>query len=278
MAYTAADVKRLREETDAPMMECKTALEEADGDFERAKQILREKGKAAAAKRADRSTSAGLVSVAVSDDGHRAGGVVIECETDFVAKNEEFQKLAQRLAEAFRDSDFEDPNTLEVDGKTVATHIEEAVAKIRENIRLARAVHVESDFMLKGYEHHTGMAGAIVEVEGASQDEHTEIARTLAVQVVAMNAKFTAKDEIPASLIEAEIEVETQRAINEGKNPDMARQIAQGRVHKEYIKQYVLLEQPFYKEQSKSVSQYLAEVAKDLKVCKMWSLAVGADA
>src|SRR5271170_5893565 len=102
--YTAQDVKKLREDTDAPMMECKAALDEADGDFDRAKNILREKGKAAAAKRADRSTAAGVVAFAASEDGKTVGGVVLESETDFVAKNEEFIALAKKIAGAYRDN------------------------------------------------------------------------------------------------------------------------------------------------------------------------------
>src|SRR5690348_9438432 len=101
--YTAQDVKKLREDTDAPMMECKAALDEADGDFEKAKQLLREKGKAAAAKRAGRSTAAGVVAFAPSEDGKTVGVVVLESETDFVARNEEFIAIAQSIAEKIRD-------------------------------------------------------------------------------------------------------------------------------------------------------------------------------
>src|SRR5580700_5752825 len=128
--YTAADVKRLREETDAPMMECKQALDEADGDYEKAKTILREKGKAAAAKRADRSTAEGAVAFAASADGKTVGGVVLECETDFVANTDVFIDLAQKIAEAYRDNGVgADPLAVTVDGKTVKELTEEAVGK-----------------------------------------------------------------------------------------------------------------------------------------------------
>ena len=141
--YTAADVGRLRAETDAPLMECKAALDEADGDFDRAKQILREKGKAAAAKRADRTTAEGVVAFAKSADGKTVAGVVLESETDFVARNDQFIATAQKIAEMVRDGAAgADPLTLSADGKTVNDLIVEAVGKIRENIRLAKAVRV----------------------------------------------------------------------------------------------------------------------------------------
>ena len=121
MAYTAADVKKLREKTDAPMMECKSALEEADGDMERAEQILREKGKAAAQKRVGRTTSAGVVAFAASPDGKTVGGVVVESETDFVARNEDFIAIVQSIAELVRDGESSDGGTNTVPSSSLAS-------------------------------------------------------------------------------------------------------------------------------------------------------------
>src|ERR1022692_3134900 len=213
--YTAADVMRLREETGAPMMECKQALDEADGDFEKAKVILREKGQAAAAKRADRSTAEGAVAFASSADGKIVGGVVLECETDFVANTDEFIALSQKIAEAFRDKGVgSDPLAVTVDGKTVKELTEEAVAKIRENIRVAKAIQLKSNGSIETYVHHDRTKGAAVVFDG----EGGEKARKVAIQVVSLPPDVVSKDQLSQEKIEAEIEVETKRAIAEGKD------------------------------------------------------------
>ncbi len=263
--YSAADVKKLREETDAPMMECKGALDEADGDFDKAKTILREKGKAAAAKRADRSTAAGVVAFAASEDGKTVGGIVLESETDFVARNEEFIALAQSIAETVRDS-------VTVDEAALKERTDAAVATIRENIKVAKYVRltVENGKVLT-YVHHDRTKGAAVVVEGDATDE----VRKVAIQAVAFPPEVLEKSELSQAKIDAEIETETQRAINEGKEEKIARNIAIGRVNKEYIKKVVLLEQPFYLDPNKSVAQYLAESAKGSKVTKFVYLSVG---
>lgn len=263
--YSAADVKKLREETDAPMMECKGALDEAEGDFDKAKTILREKGKAAAAKRADRSTAAGVVAFAASEDGKVVGGVVLESETDFVARNEDFIALAQSIAETIRDSES-------VDEAALKERTDAAVATIRENIKVAKYVRLVSETgQVLTYVHHDRTKGAAVVVEG----ETSEDVRKVAIQAVAFPPQVLEKSELSQEKIDAEIETETQRAINEGKDEKIARNIAVGRVNKEYIKQVVLLEQPFYLDPNKSVAQYLAESAKGSKVTKFAYLAVG---
>lgn len=270
--YTAADVKRLREETDAPMLECKTALEEAGGDFERAKQILREKGKAAAAKRADRSTSAGVVAIAVSPDKKKAGAVVLESETDFVAKNEQFIEIASQIAEAYLANDpGTDPLAVQSNGKSVGTLIEEAVGKIRENIKVTKALHLETSGSIEFYVHHDRTKGALVEVEGPSGAE----TRTIAIQVVTNPPEVVSREDLSQEVLNQEIETETQRAIQEGKDEKIARNIATGRVNKEFVKRAALLEQPYYADLAKSVSQYLQESAKGSKIIDFRYLQVG---
>lgn len=263
--YTAADVKKLREDTDAPMMECKGALDEADGDFEKAKNILREKGKAAAAKRADRSTAAGVVAFAATPDNKIVGGVVLESETDFVARNEDFIALAQQIAEIVRDSET-------VDEAALKEKTDAAVATIRENIKVSKYVRLTSpNGAVLTYVHHDKTKGAAVVVEG----EGTEDVRKVAIQAVAFPPQVLNKSELSQEKIDQEIETETQRAINEGKDEKIARNIATGRVNKEYIKEVVLMEQAFYVDPSKSVAQYLAESAKGSKVTGFAYLAVG---
>jgi len=262
MAFSAADVKKLRDETDAPMMECKAALTEADGDFAKAKDILREKGKAAAAKRADRVTKAGVVAIALSGDNKAAGAVVIECETDFVAKNPDFIEVANKIAEALVVSDpGSDPLSVKVGSETIGSMVEGAIAKIRENIKVTRAIRLTTAGVFAKYVHHDNTKGSIIELEG---DATTilEAGHKLAIQAIAFPPAFVSKDQVPADVIAHELEVETQRAINEGKSAEIAKNIAQGRINKEYYKAVVLLEQPFYAELSKSAGDYVTEQAK----------------
>jgi elongation factor Ts len=270
--YTAQDVKRLREETDAPMMECKAALDEAGGEFEKAKSLLREKGKAAAAKRAGRSTAAGVVAVSASEDGKRVGAVVLESETDFVARNEDFVAIAQKLADIFRDNaPGDNPLAVSAGGQSVGEMVEAAVATIRENIQLRAAVQVTSSASIATYVHHDRTKGSIVQGDGTP-----DALRKVAIQVVSNPPEVVSKEQLPQEKIAQEIEIETQRAINEGKDEKIARNVATGRVNKEYIKRAVLLEQPFYADNSKSVGQYLKEEAGGADVTDFAYLAIGA--
>jgi elongation factor Ts len=261
--YTAADVKRLREETDAPMMECKSALDEADGNFDRAKEILREKGKAAAAKRVGRSTAAGVVAFATSEDATTIGGVVLECETDFVARNVDFIAIAQEVAELVRDA---------ADESKIHEVTESAVAKIRENIRVAKAVRFTGGGKFLTYVHPDKTKGAAVEVTGVPHDEEV---RKVAIQAVAFPPEVLTKDELSKEKLDSEFEFQKKRAIEEGKPEAVAENIAKGRINKEYVKSVVLMEQPFYTDPTKSVAQYLAESAKGSKVERFVYLAVG---
>lgn len=280
MAISASDVKRLREDTDAPMMECKAALEEAGGDYEKAKVILREKGKAAAGKRVGRATGAGCVAISTSENHKEVGAVVLESETDFVSQNEGFVALARELSEIFQHNEpGNDPLAIKHGDKTVGQLIEEGIAMFRENIKLTKAVHLRSaDNTFASYVHHTPNKGAIVEVAGTAANGHA-IGREMAIQAVAFPPEFVSKDQVPSEFIEKQMEMEVQRAINEGKPQNIAENIAKGRINKEVMQQVVLLEQPFYKEQSKTVGTYLAEESKtaggEIKIVNFIRLAVG---
>ncbi len=262
--YSAQEVKRLREDTDAPMMECKAALDEADGDFEKAKNLLREKGKAAAAKRTDRSTAAGVVAISASADGKTVAGIVLESETDFVARNEDFIAIAQNIADIYRDNEV-------VDESAIKEIVESAVAKIRENIKVTKSVRFTTENPAATYVHHDRTKGAIV----LSSGESNEAVRKVAIQVVAFPPDVLKKEDLSQEKLAEEIEIETQRAMNEGKDENLARNIAKGRVNKEFIKRAVLLEQPFYLDPSKSVGQYLSEDAKGTTVTGFAYLAIG---
>jgi len=277
--YTMSDVQRLRQETDAPMMEVKQALDESDGNFDRAKEILREKGKAAAVKRADRQTSEGVVAISKSHNHKSVGGVVLECETDFVARNEDFIAITQELAEIFLHNDpGQDPLAVKHGNKTVKEIIEGAVAKIRENIKLTKAVHLHTEDQFATYVHHDHKKGVIVEVKGDASNA-VEVARAMAIQSVAHPPEYLSRDQVPKEFVDKQIEMETKRAIEEGKDEKIARNIAQGRVNKEIMSKVVLLEQPLYKDQNKKVGDYLKEEAKNgggtINIVRVIRLAVG---
>jgi elongation factor Ts len=271
MAYTAADVKQLREETGAPMMECKAALDEANGDMARAKEILREKGKAAAGKKAGRATSAGVVAFSLTPDSKTVGAVVVECETDFVSGNEEYVRMAQEVADYVRDNGAPSGNPME-DAK-LKSMAEEIVGKFRENVQITKAVQAKSDFPIAVYIHHDRSSGAAILSEGESAG--TESIRKIAIQATAFPPSVVAKDQLSKDLLEKEYTIQYTRALEEGKPENIAKNIAEGRVNKEFIKEVVLLEQPFYLDQNKSVSQYLAEEAKGAKISSFIYLSVG---
>ncbi|WP_038476545.1 translation elongation factor Ts [Fimbriimonas ginsengisoli] len=256
--YTAQDVKKLREETDAPMMECKSALEESEGDFARAKEILREKGKAQAGKKAGRATGAGVAAFAVGNGS--VAGVVLETETDFVSRNEGFVALAQKAADAL----LADANA------DLSPFVVEAVASFRENAALGKTARKDGAEVVSIYVHHDKTKAAAVLGEGDA-----EALRQVAIHAVAFPPAVVSKDQLSQEMLEREIEIETQRAMNEGKPENIAKNIAQGRVNKEYIKAVVLTEQPFYKDPSKSVGQWLQETAKGTKITDFIYLGLG---
>lgn len=274
MAISAADVKRLREETDAPMMECKAALEEAGGDYEKAKQVLREKGKAAAAKRSDRTTAEGVVAVVM--EGNKLGAIILECETDFVAKNEDFIALASDMAKVVLQNAApgqEAATIADSSGKTLAQYCEDAVAKIRENIQVRRALKLEGGTYAY-YVHHDRKAAAVVEIDTAGEKQESA-ARDAAIQIVALKPEYVNKSDIPADRLQKELDIEYKRAIEEGKPEDRAKMIAEGRVNKETVKAIVLLEQDFFKDASMNVGKYLQDQGAGVKILAFHHLKVG---
>lgn len=211
----------------------------------------------------------------ISDASNKkVGGVLLESETDFVAKNPEFIATAESIAAAYVDHDpGADPLAALANGKTVGTLVEESVAKIRENIKVSKAVHLAGDAVAV-YVHHDKTKAAAVVLEGDSPNL-LEAGRKLAIQCVAGNPKYVSKEQVPSDIVEKEIATETQRAINEGKAADVAANIAKGRVNKEFYQNQVLLEQPFYADNKKTVSQYLQEQGGTIKVLGFERLAVG---
>jgi len=250
--YTAADVKRLREMTGAGMMDCKKALEENDGDFDKAVEFLRIKGAKDVGKRAERATAEGLVT--------GDGGVLIELdsETDFVAKNADFQALAAKVVEvakSLKTSDVEALKGAELDGKTVSEVVQELSVRIGEKLELRRVVAFEGKTAT--YLHRRGSdlppaVGVLVEFTGDDADA----ARGAAMQVAALRAKYLTRDEVPAEIVENERSIAEKTAREEGKPEQAISKIIEGKVIA-YYKDNVLLEQPSVKDNKKTVKALL---------------------
>ncbi|MCR6484609.1 translation elongation factor Ts [Amycolatopsis sp. OK19-0408] len=257
--YTAADVKRLREMTGAGMMDCKKALEENDGDFEKAVEFLRIKGAKDVGKRAERATAEGLVT--------GDGGVLIELdsETDFVAKNADFQALAAKIVEvakSLKTNDVEALKGAELDGKTVNEVVQELSARIGEKLELRRVVAFEGQTAT--YLHRRGSdlppaVGVLVEFTG----DDSEAARGAAMQVAALRAKYLTRDEVPAEIVENERSIAEKTAREEGKPEQALTKIIEGKVNA-YYKDNVLLEQPSVKDNKKTVKALLDEAGVTL--------------
>lgn len=251
--YTAADVKRLRELTGSGMMDCKRALEENDGDFDKAVEFLRIKGAKDVGKRAERATAEGLVA--------GDGGVLIELnsETDFVAKNEQFQQLADKVvaaAKANRTDDVEKLGTVAIEGgQTVNDALQELAAKIGEKLVLRRVVAF--DGTVETYLHRRGAGlppavGVLVEYTGDS----TDAARGAALQIAALKPKYLSREEVPADLVDNERRIAEETARAEGKPEQAWAKITEGKVNAFY-KDTVLLEQPSVTDNKKTVKQLL---------------------
>jgi elongation factor Ts len=265
----AAAVKKLREMTSAGIMDCKTALAQNDGDFEKAAQFLREKGIASAAKKADRAASEGAIGVYISEDGKRGALVEVNCETDFVARNDNFRAIVKELAEVAANNNAGDVASLNTQsvsgGKTVEDHIKESIGTLGENIVLARVTPLETSGLLGSYVHSDGKQAAIVEIAATSVSDAEALktaARDVAMQSVALRAPYLNRDEVPASVVESEKEIYRKQASEEGKPEAMLEKIAEGRLNKFYS-QETLLEQAFVKDTTgkQTVAQYVKSVA-----------------
>ncbi|WP_280264436.1 translation elongation factor Ts [Nocardia wallacei] len=255
--YTAADVKRLRELTGSGMMDCKKALEETDGDFDKAVEVLRIKGAKDVGKRAERATAEGLVAA--------SNGVMFEInsETDFVAKNDEFQNVAGDIAEAAakaRPADLDALKALDVNGKTADQVVQELAAKIGEKLELRRVVSFEgpvATYLHKRSSDLPPAVGVLVEYQGEG-DAAAEAARAAAMQVAALKARYVTRDEVPADLVEKERGIAEATAREEGKPEGALPKIVEGRLNGFY-KDVVLLEQPSVTDSKKTVKQLLDE-------------------
>ena len=269
---TAALVKQLREMTDSPMMECKKALVEAEGDIEKAVDVLRTMGVAKAVKRAGRDTNEGTIATYVSEDGKTGAILELSCETDFVGTNPKFTGFAAKLAQVVAENDPADVEALkacEMDGSTVDAELTEMIHVIGENMKVMRfqRVAVENG-ALASYIHLGGKIADIAAFEfakdeTAAADEFKTFAHDVAMQIAATAPVAASRDDVPAETVEHELSIYKAQAAESGKPEAIQERMAQGRLEK-YFKEFVLCEQEFVKDSSVTIDGLAKKTSKDL--------------
>ena len=269
MAITASMVKELREMTGAGMMECKKALTEADGDMDKAVDVLRTRGLAAVAKKAGRATNEGTVMALVSDDAKVGALVELNCETDFVGMNEKFKAYAEKIARAAlaaKPVDLDGLKAAEFEGETVEAIVTDCIHVMGENTQLARFAVVEAG-AVASYIHGGGKIGVLVtfDVDGidATSEDFVHYGRDVAMQVAAVNPIAATREDVPADVVEHEMGIYKAQAAESGKPENIQEKIATGRLEK-FFKEQCLAEQEFVKNPDQTVNEYTAEVAKKL--------------
>jgi elongation factor Ts len=267
---TAASVKELRERTGAGMMDCKKALTETNGDLDKAIEFLREKGLAAAAKKAGRVAAEGLVAAYINDSKQVGVLVEVNCETDFVTKNPDFQKFTADAARLIADKAPADNEALSAlpmqDGKTVTETLNALIATIGENMTVRRFARFElaGDGLIDYYIHLGGKIGVLVEcavtqAATANSSEFTTLVKDLAMQIAAAKPEYIRREEVPDAVLEQEKAIYKAQAINEGKPETIAEKIMVGRLDK-FFKEICLMEQLFIKDTDKTVAKLLQEI------------------
>ena len=276
MAISAKDVKKLRDMTGSGMMDCKKALAEADGDFDKAIEILRKRGEKVAAKRGDREANEGVVIAQVNDANDYGVIVRLSSETDFVAKNDDFVAFAQRIADLAleqRPADLDALNGLAMEGKlTVGEKVTEMVGKINEKISVTAYEQLSAP-LVAPYIHSGYRAGVLVALT-KNDEQAFEAGRDVAMQVAAMKPVAVNKAGIDQATIDQELDIAMDLARQEGKPEAMLEKIGQGRLNK-FFKENTLEAQAFVKSDKQSVAQYLDSVEKGLKVTDFKHVALG---
>jgi elongation factor Ts len=261
----SADVAKLRRVTLAGMMDCKKALEEADGNFDKAIEIIRKKGQAVANKRADRDATEGVVLAKVSSDGKAGAIIVLNSETDFVAKNADFMALATKIldiAVASKPADLEALKALPLEGVKIGEKIVQYVGVIGEKLDLSYYEKVEAAHV-QAYIHPGNRLATLVGFTKAGVD--IQVYKDVAMQIAAMNPVAVDKENVPESVIAQEIEIGKEQARRDGKPEDMLEKIAQGKLSK-FFKESTLLNQDFVKDNKMTIKQYLQSANKELTV------------
>ena len=274
MSFTAKDVKNLREKTGCGMMDCKKALTESNGDMEAAIDFLREKGLAAATKKAGRIAAEGLA-VAYTNEQNTVGvAIEVNAETDFVAKNADFQTFVKECAQTIMDKDPKDVEELlkmniVSQDKTVETVLQEKILTIGENIKIRRFKRMQGN--IATYIHAGGKIGVMVKFDSdtdiVSLDEFKSLGKDIAMQIAAVNPQYLNRESVPEDVVAHERKILKEQIVNDGKPENIAEKIVEGRMGKFY-KEICLLEQPFVKENSITVKDYIKSVS-DKMGCKL---------
>ncbi|MDH4091075.1 MAG: translation elongation factor Ts [Cyclobacteriaceae bacterium] len=277
---SAQDVNKLRQMTGAGMMDCKKALTEANGDFEKAIEILRKKGQKVSASRSDRDAKEGSVFIKVSDDQKEAVLIALNCETDFVAKNEEFQALGKLIVDTAYAKKAADKDTLldlKVGEFSLRDKIVELVGKIGEKIEVSEYVHMKGEAVVS-YIHAGSKLGVLVSLKDLDgKDVSPSIlgaGKDVGMQIAAMNPVGIDENSVDKSVIEKELEIAKAQILAEGKPENMVEKIAKGKLNK-FFKDNTLLHQPFVKDNAKTVGQYLDSIKKGLTVAEFRRVAIG---
>lgn len=283
-AVTAALIKELREKTGAGMMDCKKALMETDGDIDKAIDVLRENGKSKAVKKADRIAAMGLADIAFNDDASQAAIVEVNSETDFVAKNPDFQNFVHAVAVTALNGDAADMEGFMAekfdDNNTVQEALTEKIATIGEKLSIRRFQKIAVPGTVNvGYKHNGGTIAVVITLKtDATAEEVNTVGRDVAMQVASMSPRYISEDDVDPEYIASETEILKQQALNEGKPADIVEKMIKGRLKKE-LKEVCLLDQKFVKDNDLSVAQYVQnaakEIGKDIAVVGMVRYEVG---
>ena len=274
---TAADVNKLRQMSGAGMMDCKKALQETDGDFDKAIDYLRKKGQKVAAKRADRDANEGIVISKTNEDHTYAGLIMVNCETDFVGKTDDFKKFAHDLLDLCiknRPASIKAITAMKLNEMTVEEKLNEMLGKTGEKILIAHYEFLEAPFV-SSYNHHGNRLATLLGLNKKDAKNTTEIAHELAMQVAAMNPVAIDKDDVSQETIDREVEIGKEQARQEGKPEEMLEKIATGKLGK-FFKDNTLMNQDFVRDTKKTVRQFLADNDKDLRVTGFKRLMLGA--
>jgi elongation factor Ts len=276
MAITAQDVNKLRKMTGAGMMDCKKALTEANGDFDKAVEILRKKGQKISASRAGKKASEGSIFVKSVDNDSSCILIALNCETDFVAKNDEFKTLGQTivdLAAANNPSSIEDLLAIKDGNLNVAEKIEDLMGKIGEKLEISAYEELSGEKVIS-YIHANNKLGVLVALEGAGGAEVTDAGKDVAMQIAAMNPVAVDRDGVSPEIVNKEIEIGKEQARAEGKPDNLLEKIATGKLNKFY-KENTLLNQQFVKDSSLTIAKYLDSINKGLTVTAFKRIVIG---
>ena len=277
MAITAQDVNKLRQMTGAGMMDCKKALTEADGDFEKAVDILRKQGQKVAAKRSENTTSEGVVVIHINETATNGKLLAFACETEPVSNVADFKALSETMMSVAVAQNIADRESLLAaaapDGRAISEHIMDLIGKLGEKLDVVAYENVSAEKIIS-YVHSNGKLGVLVAFEGSNGADLSEVGKDIAMQIAAMRPVAVDKDEVDATIVEREIEIGKEQARADGKPEAMLEKIALGKLNKFY-KDNTLLNQDFVKDASMTIRQLLEKTAKGLTVSSFKRVAIG---